>query len=391
MKKDNITQKIEQLKADGVYRVLPINESPSEAVIILNGQRVVNLCSNNYLGFANHKRLKEAAIKAIDNYGIGAGAVRTISGNMQIHEELDQKIAQFKKEEAALVFQSGFLANLGVIQAITDEGDLIISDSLNHASIIDGVKLSKADRTIYPHNDMDALEKILKERRDNYNEVLIITDGVFSMDGDLANLPEIVRLAKKYNAKTYVDDAHGSGVLGKNGRGTVDHFNLNGQVDYIMGTLSKAIGVVGGYLAASKEARDYLLHRGRPLLFSTAMMPAAAGAVIEAFNMLEESDEYTKKLWDNAKYFQQKLIELGFSIGQTQTPITPLMIGDEAKTMEFAKKLLERGVYTSGIVFPTVPLGTARIRMMLSSDHTKEDLDFALQQIYELSKELDII
>ncbi len=389
--KSSISLKIEELKKEGVYRTLSVNQTPSEAVINLNGKKVINLCSNNYLGFANHPRLKKAAIDAVNNYGVGAGAVRTISGNMQIHEDLDHKIAQFKKEDAALVFQSGFLANLGVIQAITDAGDLIVSDSLNHASIIDGIRLSKADRAIYPHNDMKALEDILKEKRNNYNEVLIITDGVFSMDGDIANLPEIVRIAKKYNAKTYVDDAHGSGVLGDRGRGTVDYFNLHGQVDYIMGTLSKAIGVVGGYVCGSKEMRDYLLHRGRPLLFSTSLMPAAAGAAIEAFNMLEESNEYSEKLWENTKYFQEKLKQLGFSLGNTKTPITPLMIYDEAETMEFAKLLLERGVYTSGIVFPTVPRGTARIRMMVSSDHSKENLDFAVKQIYEVSKELAII
>ncbi|MGI6771357.1 MAG: glycine C-acetyltransferase [Acholeplasmataceae bacterium] len=391
MRENSIKLKIEELKRDGVYRKLSISSSPNEAVITLNGKRVVNLCSNNYLGFANHNRMKEAAKRAIDKYGVGAGAVRTISGNMAIHEELDERLAKFKREEAALVFQSGFLANLGVIQAITDKGDLIISDELNHASIIDGVRLSRADRAVFPHSDMKALEAILKERRQDYNEVLIITDGVFSMDGDIANLPDIVKLAKKYDAKVYVDDAHGSGVLGENGRGTVDHFNLHGQVDYIMGTLSKAIGVVGAYIAGSKEMKDYLLHRGRPLLFSTAMMPAACGAAIEAINMLEESNEYTKKLWDNTNYFQSKLKELGFKLGKTKTPITPLMIYDEAKTMIFAKKLLERGVYTSGIVFPTVPKGMARIRMMLSSEHTKEDLDFAINEIYQLSKELEII
>ncbi len=391
MRENSIKLKIEELKKEGVYRKLSVSSSPNEAVITLNGKKVINLCSNNYLGFANHPRMKEAAKKAIDKYGVGSGAVRTISGNIEIHEELDERLAKFKREEAALVFQSGFLANLGVIQAITDRGDLIISDELNHASIIDGVRLSRADKAVFPHSDMKALEQILKERRKDYNEVLIITDGVFSMDGDIANLPEIVRLAKKYDAKVYVDDAHGSGVLGENGRGTVDHFNLHGQVDYIMGTLSKAIGVVGAYIAGSSEMKDYLLHRGRPLLFSTSMMPAACGAAIEAITMLEETDEYSKKLWDNTKYFQSKLKELGFTLGKTQTPITPLMIYDEAKTMDFAKKLLERGVYTSGIVFPTVPKGTARIRMMLSSEHTKEELDFAIKQIYELSKELGII
>src|SRR5690554_2174660 len=390
-KNDSLIKKIEQLKEEGVYRTLPVNSVPSDAVIILNGKKVINLCSNNYLGFANHERLINASKEAIDKYGVGAGAVRTISGNMEIHEELDRKIAEFKKEEAAIAYQSGYLANLGVIQAITEKGDLIISDSLNHASIIDGVRLSRADKAIYAHNDMDDLERILKEKRKDYNDVLIITDGVFSMDGDLANLPEIVRLAKKYDAKTYVDDAHGSGVLGESGRGTVDHFGLHGEVDYIMGTLSKAIGVIGAYVAGSKEMRDYLLHRGRPQLFSTSLMPAAAGAAIEAFKMLEESDEYTNKLWENTRYFQGKLIELGFSIGKTETPITPLMIYDEAKTMVFAKKLLERGVFTSGIVFPTVPKGTARIRMMLSANHTKEDLDYAIKQIHELSLELDVL
>ena len=260
-KNDSLIKKIEQLKEEGVYRTLPVNSVPSDAVIILNGKKVINLCSNNYLGFANHERLINASKEAIDKYGVGAGAVRTISGNIEIHEELDRKIAEFKKEEAAIAYQSGYLANLGVIQAITDRGDLIISDSLNHASIIDGVRLSRADKVVYNHNDMEELEQILKTRRKDYNEVLIITDGVFSMDGDLANLPEIVRLAKKYDAKTYVDDAHGSGVLGESGRGTVDHFGLHGEVDYIMGTLSKAIGVVGAYVADLRNERLFTTSR----------------------------------------------------------------------------------------------------------------------------------
>jgi len=387
----HLDTKINELKELGVYRVLPINEGPCEAIIRLNGKDVINLSSNNYLGFASHPRIKKAAIDAIEKYGVGAGAVRTIVGNMDIHETLDQVIAKFKHEEAAVVFQSGFACNAGVIQAITDDKDLIISDELNHASIIDGVRLSKAARAVYKHSDMVGLEAILKEKRDQYKEVLIITDGVFSMDGDIAKLPEIVKLAKKYKAMTYVDDAHGSGVLGKSGRGTVDHFNLHGQVDFIIGTLSKAIGVVGGYVCGSKASREWLLHRGRPLLFSTAMMPGAAAAIIEAFKMLEESTEYTDKLWDNANYFKSKLKALGFDIGYSETPITPIMIGEESKTIQFSKALLTRGVYVSGIVFPTVQKGMGRIRCMVSALHTKAQLDEAVSIIYQTAKEMNIL
>ncbi|NCC55386.1 MAG: glycine C-acetyltransferase [Erysipelotrichia bacterium] len=382
---------VKDLKVKGLYRKLPINEGPCEAIIKLDGRDVINLSSNNYLGFANHPRLKKAAIDAIETYGVGAGAVRTIVGNMRIHEQLDRKIASFKKEDACVVFQSGFNVNAGVIQAITNEHDLIISDELNHASIIDGSRLSKATRTVFKHSDMADLERILKERRDQFVNVLIITDGVFSMDGDLAKLPEIVKLAKKYNALTYVDDAHGSGVLGTSGRGTVDHFNLHGQVDFIVGTLSKAIGVVGGYVCGSQTMRDWLLHRGRPLIFSTAMMPSAAAAIIEAFNMLEESTEYTDKLWDNANYFKAELKKKGFDIGHSETPITPIMIGDEAKTMEFSKLLLANGVFVSGIVFPTVQKGMGRLRCMVSALHTKEQLDEAVSILYRAAKKMDIL
>ena len=386
-----IDNKIQQLKDLGIYRELPINQGPCDAIINFNGKDIINLSSNNYLGFANHPRLKKAAKEAIDKYGVGAGAVRTIVGNMDIHEKLDDVIAKFKHEEAATVFQAGFLCNSGAIQAITDKDDLIISDELNHASIIDGVRLSKAARAVYKHSDMADLEKILIEKRNQYKDVLIITDGVFSMDGDIAKLPEIVKLAKKYKAMTYVDDAHGSGVLGKSGRGTVDHFGLNGQVDFIIGTLSKAIGVVGGYVCGSKSSRDWLLHRGRPLLFSTAMMPAAVAAIIEAFKMLEESSEYTDKLWENAKYFKDELVKKGFDIGKSQTPITPIMVGDEAKTMRFSKELLNRGVYVSGIVFPTVPVGLGRVRCMVSALHTKEILKKAVEIMYLTAKEMDIV
>ena len=386
-----IENKLQALKDQGTYRVLPISEGPCEAIIRLNGHDVINLSSNNYLGFANHPRLKKAAIEAIEKYGVGAGAVRTIVGNMDIHEKLDEVIAHFKHEEAALVFQSGFACNAGVIQAITDEKDLIISDELNHASIIDGVRLSKAERAVFKHSNMEDLERVLIEKRDHYDNVLIITDGVFSMDGDIAKLPEIVKLAKKYRAMTYVDDAHGSGVLGRSGRGTVDHFNLHGQVDFIIGTLSKAIGVVGGYVCGTKASRDWLLHRGRPLLFSTAMMPSAAAAIIEAFKMLEETTEFTDKLWDNAKYFKKLLVEKGFDIGHSETPITPIMVGDEAKTIAFSKELLKRGVYVSGIVFPTVQRGKGRIRCMVSALHSKEMLEKAVKIIHETALNMGII
>ena len=386
-----LKDKIQKLKDDGVYRELPVNYGPCDNVINLNGKKVVNLSSNNYLGLANHPRVKQAAIDAVNKYGAGAGAVRTIVGNQDIIGELEKILAEFKHEEAVMCFQSGLNCNIGTISAITEKGDLIISDELNHASIIDGVRLSRADKAIFKHSDMESLEQILIEKRDKYNQVLIITDGVFSMDGDLAKLPEIVNLAEKYNALTYVDDAHGSGVLGESGRGTVDHFKLHGRVDFIMGTLSKAIGVVGGYIASKQETKTWLSHRARPLLFSTALPPAATAAAIESVKMLMESDEYSNKLWNNANYFKEKLSKLGFDTGNSETPITPVMIGNEAKTMEFSKALLKAGVYVSGIVFPTVPMGKGRLRCMISASHTTEDLDFSLDKFESVGKELGII
>jgi len=386
-----LKEKIEELKKQGVYRKLPVLEGANEAEIILDGKKVINLSSNNYLGFANHPRLKKGAIEAVEKYGAGAGAVRTIVGNMSIHEELEELLAEFKREEAVFIYQSGFNCNAGTIQAITEKGDLIISDELNHASIIDGTRLSKADKAIFKHSDMDHLEQILKENRDKYNNVLIITDGVFSMDGDIAKLPEIVELAEKYEALTYVDDAHGSGVLGESGRGTVDHFGLHGRVDFSIGTLSKAIGVVGGYVAGSKIMYEWLNHRARPVLFSTTLPPAAAGAIIEAIKMLMETTEYTDRLWDNANYFKEKLGTLGFDTGHSETPITPVIIGDEAKTMEFSRKLLEKGVFVSGIVFPTVPKGTGRVRCMVTAAHTKDQLDRAVDIFEQVGKEMNIL
>ncbi|MBN2261250.1 MAG: glycine C-acetyltransferase [Clostridiales bacterium] len=386
-----LKEKIQELKDQGVYRKLPVFDGANEAIINLNGATVINLSSNNYLGFANHPRLKEAAIKAIEKYGVGAGAVRTIVGNMDIHEELERLLAEFKREEAVMLFQSGFNCNAGAIQAIADKGDLIISDELNHASIIDGVKLSKADKAVFKHSNMDDLERILKEKRKQYSNVLIITDGVFSMDGDLAKLPEIVELAELYSCMTYVDDAHGSGVLGESGRGTVDHFGLHGRIDFSIGTLSKALGSIGGYVAGSKTMKEWLSHRGRPILFSTALPPASVGALIEAVNLLMETTEYTDRLWDNANYFKEKLGKLGFNTGHSETPITPVIIGDEARTVAFSGKLLENGVFGSAIVFPTVPKGTGRIRCMVTAGHTKEQLDQAVDAFKKVGQEMGII
>lgn len=388
---DYLQRKIEGLKADGLYKSFKVLEGANEAECVIDGKKVINLSSNNYLGFANHPRLKEAAIRAIQEYGVGAGAVRPINGNLCLHEELERLLAEFKEEEAVVVYQSGFNCNAGTIQAAVDEGDLIISDELNHASIIDGCRLSKAKKTVFRHSDMADLERVLQERRADYDKVLIITDGVFSMDGDIANLPGIVALAEKYDCMTYVDDAHASGVLGRSGRGTVDHFHLHGKVDFIIGTLSKAIGVIGGYVAGKKATIDWLKNRSRPLLFSTGNTPADTAAIIEAITMLMESEEYTEKLWANARLFKEKLNTLGFNTGHSETPITPIIIGDEAKTGEFSAKLFEAGVFTSPIVFPTVPKGTGRVRCMITAAHTPEQITRAVEIIGRVGKEMGII
>ncbi len=386
-----LKEKIEELKSQGIYRKLPVLEGPNEAEVVIDGKKVINLSSNNYLGFANHPRLKKAAIFAVEKYGVGAGAVRTIIGNMDIHEKMETLLAEFKREEAVMSFQSGFNCNAGAIQAIAEDGDLIISDALNHASIIDGARLSKARKTVYQHSDMNHLEQVLKENREKYRNLLIITDGVFSMDGDIADLPNISNLAEKYGAMTYVDDAHGSGVLGEGGRGTVDHFHLHGRIDFSIGTLSKAIGVIGGYVAGSRTAQDWLNHRGRPILFSTSLPPAAVGAIIEAINILMETTEYTDRLWGNSRYFKEKLGKLGFNTGKSQTPITPVIIGEEAKTMEFSKKLFEKGVFASGIVFPTVPKGTGRVRCMVTAAHTEEQLSRAVSVFENVGREMGLL
>ncbi|MDD4834880.1 MAG: glycine C-acetyltransferase [Lutispora sp.] len=388
---DFITKKLNELKEQGVYRKLTVLESPSEARSIINGKKVINLSSNNYLGLANHPRLKKASLEAVEKWGVGAGAVRTIIGNMSIHEELEKRLAEFKHVEAVLTFQSGFTANAGVIAAVVDKGDVIISDELNHASIIDGCRLSRADVIRYKHSDLEDLERVINEVKDNYNTKLIITDGVFSMDGDIAKLPEIVELAEKYGCLTYVDDAHASGVLGKSGRGSADHFGLHGRVDIQIGTLSKAIGVVGGYVAGRKNLIEWLNHRGRPFLFSTAVPPSAAAACLEAINILSESTELTDKLWENSRYMKKALNDLGFNTGKSETPITPVIAGEDKLAIELSKRLFEEGVFAQSIVFPTVPRGAARVRIMVTAAHSKKDLDEAIKAFEKVGRELNLI
>ena len=388
---DFITEKLNELKEQGLYRKLTVLSSASGPRCIINGKKVINLSSNNYLGFANHPRLKAAATKAIEEWGVGAGAVRTIIGNMSIHEELEAKLAKFKHVEAVLTFQSGFTANAGCIPAVTDKGDVIITDELNHASIIDGCRLSKADVVRFKHSDMADLERVILEVKDKYKTKMIITDGVFSMDGDIAKLPEIVELAEKHGCITYVDDAHSSGVLGSNGQGSAHHFNLSDRVDIQIGTLSKAIGVVGGYVAGRRNLIEWLNHRGRPFLFSTALPPAVVMACMEAIDILSESTELTDKLWDNAKYLKAGLDKLGFDTGNSETPITPVIAGEAKTAIELSKRLYEEGVFAQSIVFPTVAKDKARVRTIVTAAHTKADLDEALAAFAKVGKELGLI
>ncbi|WP_066049309.1 glycine C-acetyltransferase [Robertmurraya korlensis] len=383
---------LEDLKGKGLYNVIDPLESANGPMITITGKELVNLSSNNYLGLATDSRLKEAALEAIQQYGVGAGAVRTINGTLKLHIELEEKLAQFKQTEAAIAYQSGFNCNMAAISGIMDKNDAILSDELNHASIIDGCRLSRAKVIRYNHSDMDDLRAKAKEAMESglYNKVMVITDGVFSMDGDIAKLPEIVEIAEEFDLITYVDDAHGSGVLGK-GAGTVKHFGLSDKVDLQIGTLSKAIGVVGGYVAGNQDLIDWLKVRSRPFLFSTSLTPADVAASIRAIELLMESSELNEKLWENANYLKEGLVKLGFNIGDSETPITPCIIGDEVKTQEFSKRLYEEGVYAKSIVFPTVPKGTGRVRNMPSAAHSKEMLDKALVIYEKVGKELGII
>jgi glycine C-acetyltransferase len=386
-----VVQELEALKQEGLFVNIRTLESPQGAWIVVDGRKVLNLCSNNYLGFCNDPVLKEAAKRAIDEYGVGPGAVRTIAGTMKLHLELERKLAEFKGTEAVVSFQSGFCANLATIPALVGREDVIFSDELNHASIIDGCRLSRAEIIRYAHCDVDDLKAKLQEHRHKFRRALIVTDGVFSMDGDIAPLPEIVKLAREYDAFVMVDDAHGEGVLGKGGRGITDHFGLHGKVDIEVGTLSKAFGVVGGYVAGSYELCEYLRQRGRPFLFSSAVTPADVAACIAAVDILLQSEDRVQRLWENACYFQNGLKSLGFDIGKTQTPITPVMLGEAPLAQEFSKRLFEEGIFAQAIGYPTVPRGAARIRVMISAVHTKEDLDFALEKFAKVGRELGVI
>ncbi len=389
-KLDFLTEEIEELKEAGLYNTIRVIGSAQDAWTEVDGKKVLNMCSNNYLGFANHPELKKKAMEAIEIYGVGPAAVRSIAGTMHLHNILEEKLARFKKTEAALSFQGGFIANLAVIPAIIPSPeDVVFSDELNHASIIDGIRLTKAKRVIYKHLDMNHLEDQLK--KNDGRRKLIISDGVFSMDGDIAPLPELVELAEKYDALLMIDDAHGEGVLGSHGRGISDHFGLHGKVHIEVGTLSKAFGVVGGFVAGSKALVEFLKQKARPFLFSSATTPADVAAVIAAVDILEHDDSLVKKLWDNAKYFKEKMKDLGFDTGQSQTPITPVMLGEAKLAQEFSRRLFEEGIFAQAIGYPTVPKGKARIRVMLSAAHSKEDLDFALEKFEKVGKELGVI
>ena len=375
-------ENLQQLKDQHLYKVPKILESPAGGTVTMNGKEVVNLSSNNYLGLANHPKVVQAAKEATEKWGAGAGAVRWIGGTMQIHDELEERLAKFKHVEAVLVFTSGFTANSGTIPAVTTDKDVIISDELNHASIIDGVRLSqakykKSEGYVYAHKDMSQLEEILNKTQ-NFEKRMIITDGVFSMDGDIAPLPQIVELAEKHNAFVMVDDAHASGVLGKNGAGTTSHFDLYGRVDIQLGTLSKALGVVGGYIAGSAKLKDWLINRGRPYLFSTAQPPAVAAALIAALDVMETDPGPMKRLWDNTRWWKEALQGAGFDTMGSETPITPVLVGDERGAQEMERMLWDEGVYALAIAYPTVARGRARIRTMPSAAHTRDDLEFAL-------------
>ena len=383
-------EQIKDWKAAGTFQHLRRLESACEPVARFDGRDVINLASNNYLGLANHPKLVEASIQAARKFGAGSGAVRTISGTMSLHVELEERIAAFKNVEACVVFQSGFAANSGTVAAILTPEDHIISDELNHASIIDGCRLSKAKIHVFAHRDVEMAEQKIRLLRGVPGRRLLITDGVFSMDGDIGRLAELTAMAERYDAIMMVDDAHSSGVLGRNGRGTVDHFGLHGRVDIQVGTLSKAIGVLGGYVCGSRDLIDYLHHRARPFLFSTSHPPAVAAACLAAFDILEQEPERIERLWSNTRRFQKGLREAGFSTGTSETPITPIMVGDAAKAFEFSRALFDAGVFATGIGFPTVPQGKARIRTIVTAAHTTKQLDDALDTIVRVAKGLEI-
>ena len=381
---ESLGEELAQLRQEGRWHPLTVLESPQDAEVEIGGQRFINLCSNNYLGLNTHPRLIEAAIAATTKWGAGSGAVRTIAGTQLLHEQLEAKLAQFKGTSAALTLQSGYAANLAVLGATLGEADAVVSDELNHASIIDGIRLTKARRYLFPHKDMAGLEQRLTEaRRDGARRVLIVTDGVFSMEGDIAPLPEIVALAEAQGAAVMVDDAHASGVLGRNGRGSVDHFQLEGRVQVQVGTLSKAVGVLGGYVAGSQALRDTLIHSGRPFLFSTSHPPAVVAACIAALEVMEQEPELQVRLWENARYFKAGLAELGFDCGASETPITPVIVGAAERAVRLSQELRQRGVFATAIGFPTVAQDRGRVRTIVTAAHTRAQLDRALEAFAE--------
>ena len=391
-----LTDQMNELKAKGTHFNLRVLEDEQAPECTIDGKHVINIASNNYLGLTTHPKLRAAATDALKKYGVGSGAVRTVAGTMRIHMELEEKIAKFKNVEACVVFQSGFAANAGTVSAILGKDDFIISDELNHASIIDGARLSRAKIKVFRHKDAAHAEELLREIKDEPGHKLLITDGVFSMDGDIGPLPALCDVAEKYGAIMMVDDAHASGVLGQNGRGTIDHFNVHGRVDIQVGTLSKAIGALGGYVCGSKDLIDFLYHRARPFLFSTSHPPSVAATCIAAFDLLEEEPQLMDQLWANTRFFKKELGALGFNIGgqntpASETPITPIIIGDGKLTMDFSRELFKEGVFATGIAFPTVPEGKARIRTIMSATHTQDQLSRALEVLKKVGKRMGII
>ncbi len=385
-----LSDELQKLREQKLYQKLRVLEGEQLPVARFDGREVINLSSNNYLGLTTHPRLKARAIEAIEKYGVGSGAVRSIAGTMTIHLALEEKIARFKQVEAAVVFQSGFTANAGTVAAILSREDIIISDELNHASIIDGCRLSRAEIKVFPHKDVAACETILREIASRPGRKLLITDGVFSMDGDIAPLPELAALAEKYGCIMMLDDAHASGVLGRNGRGTVDHFNLHGRVDIQVGTLSKAIGALGGYVGSTRDAIEFLYHRARPFLFSTSHPPSVAATCLAAFEILEEEPQLIERLWGNTRFFKAGLKKLGFNTRMSETPITPVIVGDAALAHEFSRQLFQQGVFAQSIGFPTVPQGKARIRTIVTATHTRDQLSRALSILESVAKKLRI-
>jgi glycine C-acetyltransferase len=392
----HLTAQIEDLKQRGTHFRLRVLDDEQAPVCTYDGRRVINLASNNYLGLCNHPKLREAAIAATERYGVGSGAVRTIAGTMRIHMELEEKIAAFKGVEACVVFQSGFTANAGTVSSILGKDDFIISDELNHASIIDGARLSRAKIKVFRHKDVAHAEELLKEVQHEPGHKLLITDGVFSMDGDIGPVDKLCDLADKYGAIMMVDDAHASGVLGRNGRGSVDHFHCTQRVDVQVGTLSKAIGALGGYVCGSRDLIDFLYHRARPFLFSTSHPPSVAATCIAAFELLETEPERIERLWDNTNYFKQQLTAAGFDTGgrttpASETPITPIIIGEGRKAMDFSRALFDAGLMATGIAFPTVPEGKARIRTIMTSEHTRGEIDQALEILATTAKRMGVL